>query len=389
MSSATEARAFDEILRDAVASGVTPGVVAIVSDDRGVRYLGAAGSRDVDTSAPITGDTVFRIASMTKVVTAVAALQLEERGLLALDRPVGDILPAFDSLRVLEGFEGDLPRLRRPKRRATIGELITHRSGLSYDTWNADLLRYHALTGVPNVGTGLRDTFEVPLVCDPGDRFNYSTGMDWTGLVIEELSGQPLDRYFEEHIFDPLGMRDTAMELTAEQRSRCAVVHVRDDRGDWVTDPADNAAHPEFFAGGHGLYSTAPDFDRLQRMLLGADPSGNASVLRDDTVRRMFADQIGGLSIPRLRSVLPPFSADVDLGESVTAGFGMFVTTRRRAGMRDVGSGGWAGVYNTEFWVDRARRRSAALYTQTLPFFDPGFVDLVRRFERAVYDAIE
>ena len=372
--------ALDMLLRDGVREGVAPGLVAVVTGRDGIVGLEAEGVRDVRTGAPMTDDTVFRIASMTKVVTAIAALQLVEDGALDLDAAVGDVLPAFDGLRVLEGFRGDEPVLRPPRRRATVRQLLGHTAGLAYDTWNADLLRYHALTGIPNVGSGRRATFAMPLVADPGERCVYSTAMDWVGLVVERVAGEPLERRIARAILDPLGMRDTTVAPSAAQRARLAAVHERDARGEWRATDVDVVAEPEFYAGGHALHTTAPDFARLQAVLLG----DGAPLLGEDTVRGMFRDQ-AGLPVVPLASVLPAFSADVVLPPGTVCGWGVYVATRDDGPLRRApGSGGWSGVYNTTFWIDRARGVAAALYAQTLPFYDPAFVSLAERFEAEV-----
>src|SRR5215210_6609353 len=145
---------IDEVLEDAVAHGAVPGVVALAAGDEGLLYEGAAGVREAGTSDAITADTMMRIASMTKMITTVAALQLVERGELDLDAPVQTYRPEWAELKVLEGFDGDTPRLREPRTRATVRHLATHTSGLGYWFWNADIDRYEQLTGVPNVLPG-------------------------------------------------------------------------------------------------------------------------------------------------------------------------------------------------------------------------------------------
>ncbi len=164
---------------------------------------------------------MFWIASMTKAIVSVAALQLIEQGTLELEQPVADILPAFGALQVLEGFDGDTPRLREPARQATIRQLLTHTSGAGYWFQNADVLRYLQLTGIPDPFAGkLASLYDVPLVADPGTRWEYGTSADWLGLVVREVSGQDLAAYCAEHIFGPLDMPDTTFAPSEEQFAR-------------------------------------------------------------------------------------------------------------------------------------------------------------------------
>ena len=159
---------IDEVLRRAVERGDVPGVVAMAANDDGPIYEGAAGVREAGTDDPITPDTVLRIASMTKMVTTVAALCLYEQGKLDLDAPVETYRPKFADLQVLEGFDGDTPRLRAPASKATVRHLMSHTSGLAYWFWNKDIDRYEQITGVPNVLPGSDEAFKAPLVGDPG-----------------------------------------------------------------------------------------------------------------------------------------------------------------------------------------------------------------------------
>src|SRR4051812_10040285 len=181
--------ALDGLLDHAVQRGAVPGVVALSGDRDGTLYDGAAGT-------PL--DTVFALASMTKAMVSVGALQLIERGRLELEQRVADVLPAFGELQVLEGFDGDEPILRPPASQATIRQLMTHTSGVSYFFSNADLRRYHELTGTPDVTSGLLAALDVPLVWDPGARWEYGMSTDWLGRVIEEVAGADLDEHLRE-----------------------------------------------------------------------------------------------------------------------------------------------------------------------------------------------
>src|SRR5581483_9898925 len=213
------AAAIDGLLRRAVDDGAVPGVVALAGTDRGVLYQGAFGRRVLPDGPAMSLDTVFRIASMTKAVTSVAALQLVEAGKLTLDGPLPDIDPALSRPQVLDGFDaaGD-PILRPARRPITLRHLLTHTAGFAYEAWNASLKRYVAATGTPALASGRLAALRLPLVFDPGERWEYGINTDWVGRLVEAAAGQCLDAYVRDRIAGPLGMDDTAFAPSAGWR---------------------------------------------------------------------------------------------------------------------------------------------------------------------------
>jgi CubicO group peptidase (beta-lactamase class C family) len=380
---------IDAVLRAAVAADAVPGVVAMAAGPDGVLYEGAAGKRSAAADDPIGPDTMMRIASMTKMVTTTAALQLIERGSLRLDAPVREYRPEFADLPVLTGFDGDVPQLREPASQATIQQLITHTAGFGYWFWNADIDRYEQVTGTPNVLPGDIDVFKAPLLSDPGTRFEYGINIDWLGQVIEAVSGQPLDAYFAEHITGPLGMTSTTARMTAEQRANSTPIHVRGEDGAWAATEIDWAQQPDYWGGGHFLYSTPRDYLKFQQMLLGCGTFGDVQVLERATVAAAFANQIGALEFPSaITTAHPELSADMNLGPGLKWGLGLLLNPVQQPGMRAAGSGSWAGLFNTHFWVDPASGITGAIYSQTLPFADPPAFQLYAGFEAALYASL-
>src|SRR5438105_12136962 len=212
---------IDAVLRRGVEAREVPGLVAMAANDKGIFYEGAFGTRDLDQGPPMTLDTIFRLASMTKAVTSVAAMQLVEQSQLQLDQPIGNVLPELAAPQVLEGFDdAGAPRLRPAKRPITLRHLLTHTAGFGYEFDDADLVRYVKATGTPATATGKLAALRLPLVFDPGDRWEYGISIDWVGRAIEAVSGQPLSVYFRDKIFTPLGMTDTAYAISSEQQSR-------------------------------------------------------------------------------------------------------------------------------------------------------------------------
>lgn len=380
---------IDEVLQAAVARGDVPGVVALAAGDDGVLYEGAAGRRAADAGDPIAPDTMLRIASMTKMVTTTAALQLSERGALELDAPVETYRPEFASLQVLEGFDGDTPVLRPPRTRATVRQLITHTAGLGYWFWNRDIDRYEQVTGTPNIMPGSDAVFTSPQLSDPGTRFEYGINIDWLGRVAEAVSGQPLDAYFRDNITGPLGMTNTTAKMTDAQRANSAPVHIRGEDGSWTVTGIDWAQQPDYWAGGTFLYSTPRDYLAFQRMLLGGGKLGDVRILDQATVKEAFTNQIGELDFPAaIATAHPELSADVNLGPDLKWGLGLLLNQAQQPGMRAVGSGGWAGMFNTHFWVDPASRVTGSIFSQTLPFGEPAALQLYADFEQALYAAL-
>jgi len=382
--------AIDHVLQQAVEDGAVPGIVAVAADANGVVYEGAFGKRAVPGGAAMTVDTVFLIASMTKAVTSVAAMQLVEQGKLTLDADMAGVLPELGERLVLEGFDASgAPKLRPARRPITLRHLLTHTAGFSYDIWSADIERYMAYAGVPSIITCRNAALTTPLLFDPGERWEYGINVDFVGKAVEAISGQSLDVYLREHIFSPLGMNDTGFRLTAEKRSRLAAMHARQADGSATTIELELPQEPEFFMGGGGLYGTGLDYLRFVRMILGGGSLSGARILRRETVADMTCNQIGGLEMGVMKSAQPQSSNDVNLFPDIVKkwGLGFMINTADVAGGRAAGSLAWAGLANTYFWIDPHRQRGGVILTQILPFADPQVLDLSGKFERGVYQA--
>ncbi len=378
----------DQVLERAVNAGDVAGVVGVAADDRGVIYEGAFGKRAADADAPMTVDTVVWIASMTKAITSVAAMQLVEQGRIALDEPLSNRLPEVSAVQVLDGFdEAGAPRLRPPRRPITLRHLLTHTAGFTYDIWNPDMIRYQAHAAIPGIIECKKVTLNTPLVFDPGERWEYGINLDWVGQTVERLSGKRLEEYFREHIFAPLGMRDSGFVIGADQRQRLAGMHFRLPDGQLQVIPFEMTQEPEFYMGGGGLYSTGPDYLRFLRMLLGEGQLDGARVLTAESVAEMSQNQIGDLSVGLLKSAIPGSSNDAEFfpGMPKKWGLGYMISTLEAPTGRSAGSLAWAGLANTYYWLDPARRVTGVILTQILPFADPAALGVFDQFERAIY----
>jgi methyl acetate hydrolase len=381
---------IDRLLNDAATSGGVPGVVALAADRNGTFYQGAHGSRSLADGTAMTLDTVFRIASMTKAVTGVAAMQCVERGQLALDQPAGEIMPELADPQVLEGFDTDgKPRLRPARQKITLRQLLTHTAGFVYHVWNPELNRYVEATGVPTVLSGKLAALNMPLAFEPGERWEYGINIDWAGRMVETVSGQDLDAYMREHIFAPLGMHDTGFMPNAEQTARIVQAHARNPDGSLEPIPPQPPTKPEFFAGGGGLCSTGPDYLAFLRMLLNGGTLDGARVLKPETITLMAQSHIGQLNVQPLKSQSPTVSNDAEFFPGMTKKWGLswLINTEDVPGRRSAGSLAWAGLFNTYYWLDPRKQVAGVLLTQMLPFADPTMLHLLDDFETAVYRA--
>ena len=380
------ATGIDETLRSSMQRRKIPAVTAMAATSGKTTYSGAFGKRDSTSGVDVTIDSIFAIASMTKAITTTAALQLVERGKLTLDEPASKHLPELGKLNVLEGFDAaGKPKLRPAVKPVTLRNLMTHTSGFAYDTWDADILKYTSQAGgaiTPGTVAPL-----VPLAFEPGTRWQYGYGMDWTGRLVETVSGQTLEQYFQSNILQPLGMKDTSFLLPAEKFDRLVSTYTRQAGGILKENPRTMPSPPKAFNGGGGLFSTAPDYVRFMQMILHRGKAGKDQILQAKTVEMMSSNQIGALGAGRLQTARPAISSDVDFHPGATDKytFGFLMNPTAYEGGRSAGSLAWAGVYNTYYWIDPHRGICAVVMMQFLPFADKEGVGLLGDFEKAVY----
>jgi methyl acetate hydrolase len=387
-----ELQQIDRVLKEATDRGDVPGVVAMAATPDGRVYRGAFGRRALPEGPAMTADTVFWIASMTKAVTSTAAMQLVEQGRLALDQPIAPVLPELAAPQVLEGFDGEgKPRLRLARGPITLRQLITHTAGFVYAIWNSDIGRYIEQTGTPDIITCQNGALALPLVFDPGEKWDYGINIDWVGKAVECVSGQRLGEYFAEHLFAPLGMTDTAFKLTPGHRARLVAMHARGEDGNLTPIPFEMAQEPEFEMGGGGLYSTAADYLAFARMFLNEGRAEDGrQVLQPQTVELMAKNAIGELTVQPLKTAMPASSNDAEFFPGMVKkwGLGFMISTAAVPGGRSAGSLAWAGLGNTYFWIDPAKRVAGVILMQLLPFADAKALALFDRFEKAVYAAL-
>jgi methyl acetate hydrolase len=382
---------IDAALQSAVDAGTVLGAVAMGCTSEGLVYEGGAGLGNVETGAPITPDSVFWLLSMTKTFTAVACMQLIEQGKLDPEQQAGDILPQLKSPQVLEGFAPDgTPRLRPARQPITVRHLLTHTSGFTYANWSEVLQRFESVTGLPDITSLQNRAFEAPLEFDPGDQWEYGISMDWVGKLVEQVSNQPLEIYFRENIFQPLGMKDSGFFIGSDQRRRVATCSFRQADGSLKPEAFEMPQRPEFFMGGGGAFSTPRDYMRLLRALLNDGALDGTRILRPETVASMRANQIGDLDVHEMRTAAPDWSNSFDQfpGQRHKWGFSFDVNTQPGPYGRAAGSISWGGLLNCYFWVDATKDVTGALFTQVRPFYDERIVSLYGEFESALYQGL-
>jgi len=387
---------IDQAFRKAADAKEIPGVVAVAATGDGILYEGAFGKRDLVKGPDMTPDSVFWIASMTKALTATAAMQLVEQGKLQLDEPISKVLPDLAAPQVLEGFDDNgQPKLRPAKRPITLRQLLTHTAGFTYDFWDADTARYVKVANLPGVITCKNAALTTPLAFDPGDRWEYGINIDFVGKAVEAVSGQNLAVYLREHLFQPLGMKDTGFVIGPDQQARLVTVHAR--KPDGGLDPIEFGIpqEPEFFMGGGGLYGTGRDYLAFLQMLMHGGEFNGARILRPETVAQMSTNNIGDVNISRvvLKTTAPTATPDVDMGQlfpgqDIKWGLSFLINPQQGPAGRSGGSLSWAGLANTYFWVDPSKRVAGVILTQILPFVDPAVMKLYAQFESGVYKAI-
>lgn len=387
----TSTAQIDQALRQACDTKAIPGVVAIAGNGSDVIYQGAFGKRDLSQDQPMTADSVFWIASMTKAITAAAAMQLVEQGKLSLDQPIGKLLPDLASPQVLEGFNADgSPKLRPARGAITLRHLLTHTAGFCYDMWNGDMVKYLETTGTPGIISCKDAALKTPIMSDPGTRWEYGTNIDFVGKAVEAASGKKLGAYLRDNIFAPLGMDDTGFRLGESQRKRLVAMHARGPDGSLQPMPFEIEQIPEFEMGGGGLYGTARDYLSFTQMILNNGRGNGHQVLKSETVKLMGQNHIGEINVGKLPSAIAAVTNDVDLFPDMVKKWGLsfLINTATTPEGRSPNSLFWAGLANTYYWIDPSRNVSGVILMQVLPFADAQCLEAFAAFERGIYDSL-
>jgi CubicO group peptidase (beta-lactamase class C family) len=373
LSSAVLAR-IEPAMQALVDSGRTAGVVTLVARRGEIVHWDATGWRVLGED-PLEPDDVFRIYSMTKPVTSVAAMMLIEEGKLSLDTPLADVLPEFAAVQVLDGTA-----LRPPARPILIRHLLSHTAGLGYGDIGrtpVDSLYRAARLGVWGTAGDLDRTVDaiasLPLAFDPGSRWNYSLGVDVLGRVVEVVSGRTLAEFFQERIFEPLGMDDTGFHVQPEDLDRFTAAYAPSPTGLRVGESNVDGQHTrpaQWYSGGGGLTSTASDYVRFAQMLLNDGELDGVRLLRSETVEAMRTNQLPPELVP-----MPPI-----VGQNHGFGLGFAVSMGEHPGTFR-----WLGIAGTYFWIDPNEDLIVFAWNQLRP---NGGAPIDRIVSEIVYEAI-
>jgi CubicO group peptidase (beta-lactamase class C family) len=373
---------IDALFSDAVQKKQIAGAVVLLARQGTIGYLQGIGLRDAEAGTPMTRDTIFRIASMTKPITSVAAMMLVDRGELKLDDPIAKYLPEFKDAKVaVPGKPGDAARYTTvpAEREITVHHLLTHTSGITYRFFGKPILGdLYREAGVSDglvqtegtIGDNVKRLAKLPLLHQPGSAYEYGLNSDVLGRVIEVASGKDLDTFFREEIFRPLKMRDTYFFLPGEKKERLAALYTPDKdkkisrvgeepvkAGALIYSASFPYQGPRtFFSGGAGLVSTAADYGRFLQMLLNGGELDGVRLLKAETAKKMTENQIGELPMG--------FGSP---GSRFGYGFGILIDPAKAKDVASAGTYTWGGIFNTYFWVDPQKKVIGIMMTQLYP----------------------
>jgi CubicO group peptidase (beta-lactamase class C family) len=390
--SATAIGRIDSLLQQYTDKHFIGGATALVAKDGKVVYYKAVGKRNFDKQ-PMEPTDIFRIASQTKAITAVAVMMLYEEGKFLLDDPISKFIPAFANPVVIDSFIAtDTSYTTKPaKREITIRDLLTHTSGIHYSqigskAFNAIYGKNGITSGIGVKGHVLRDDIiklgKLPLAHQPGEKYTYGLNSDVLGYLVEVVSGQTLDKFFKFHIFDPLGMKDTYFFLPKDKQNRLTVLYGEDEaklvakkeatfplNGDWITDYPNTAG--TYFSGGGGLSSTAYDYSLFMQMMLNKGTYNGHRLLSPSSVEMMTMNQTAQFGLP-----------DANFG----LGFGL--TTQKEKAKLGISPGSyqWGGMFSSSYWIDPEKHIIAQLFINQLPMSHGEIHD---KFKALIYAALK
>jgi CubicO group peptidase (beta-lactamase class C family) len=394
-----DAKALDRLDRHFahyVDEGRLPGFLVSVARGGRVAHLTAHGHRDLAAGLPVEADTLWRIYSMTKPVTAVAALILVEEGRLSLDDPVAEYLPAFAHPRVYVDGSGDGVTTRPADGPIRVRHLMTHTAGLTFAFYHSHpvdaLYREAGLESSVLPGSDLAKTVDVyaslPLQFEPGTQWNYSVASNVLGRVVEIVAGQSLDVLFAERVLGPLGMTDTGFWVRDEQADRLAELYGEKDDG--TIEPVPGlplrGGLPRLLSGSGGLASSAYDVHRFAEMLRRRGELDGTRLLSAETVDLMTSNHLPGGADLRAFGTKPAHDEPGNDGVGFGLGVSVVIDPARTLAPSSLGSFGWSGAASTTFWVDPVRDLTVQFFTQVRPKSLKLFPDLKRLVHEAVVD---
>jgi CubicO group peptidase (beta-lactamase class C family) len=376
---------IDHAMRRFVDEGKIAGTVTLLARQGKVAHFGATGLMDLEARRPMDREAIFRIASMTKPITATSVLMLFEEGHFLLDDPVAEFLPEFAHTKVFVRETDHGPEVADLERPITIRHLLAHTSGLTYDFYPGPVSRIYAKEQIQRRDEGLVDKMRrlaaLPLVHQPGARWTYGLSHDVLGRLVEVISGQPFDVFLRQRIFAPLEMADTGFHVPLPELSRLAPVYTTAGRAGLKRDEnqPDRSQPPAFLSGGSGLVSTAADYGRFCEALLNGDTRSGTRLLGRKTIELMTADQWHGANNPY------PHGFPVLPGYGYGLGVRTLVDVAQSGVPSSLGEYGWGGAHGTDFWIDPREQMVGVLMVQLVPLdFRPAWTFKVLAYQALV-----
>jgi len=373
------AAAISTVLKSATDRGDVPGVVVAVVNKDGMLYNEAFGKSSTLGNTAMTKDTIFNMASMTKPVTSVAIMLLVDEGKLKLDDEVAKYLPKWKDPVVISKFnEADASYETRPAKRAiTIRHLLTHTSGIGYGFASPMLTKIMEKTK--------KAELDLPLLFDPGESWAYGASTRVLGHVVEAISGQKIDAFLQSRILGPLGMNDTSYLVPSAKYSRVVAVNARGTDGKFVERPMP-ATLPAQVQGDGGLYGTASDYGLFLRMLLNRGTLNGKRILSEQSAKVMLEPNTGNVVVKEQQSANLSLSRNFPVGAGKDKwGLGFQLAAEKLPNRRSPGSGTWAGIFNTHFFIDPSREIGVIVMMQTLPFYEEASMKVYSGVEETVY----
>lgn len=382
--SAQRLERIDTVMKEYIDGNKIAGATCLVSRHGKIAYFKSFGMADIETGTKMSNDSMFRICSMSKAITSTAVMILYEEGKFLLSDPVSKYIPEFANSVVMEpSSTGKTYALVPAKQEITIRNLLNHTSGITYggglqkDLYDKAGMTVGLTPTEGTIGEMIRRLADLPLICQPGEEFNYGMSIDALGYLVEVVSGQPLNEFMRARIFKPLGMDDTCFILPREKLPRLARIYAPNKDGVLVKDSVDPSylCTQTYFSGGAGLVSTAPDYWKFAQMILNKGELNGVRILSPKTVELMETNSIGDLySAFRIHS-----------GDKFGLGFGI----RTERGVFDenesLGILGWDGAFYTRFWIDPKEDLVGVFMTQSRDWS----LDLINKYRVLVYQAME
>ncbi|RAK93887.1 beta-lactamase family protein [Aspergillus costaricaensis CBS 115574] len=409
---AADAAARAEI--DSRTDGVSPQIPGLVycavNRAGNTIFSHASGKTSLDGNSPMTMDTIFWLASCTKLVTSIACMQLVERGTLELDNSaqLESLAPELRNVQVLERTADGKFHLVPKQRSITLRMLLNHTSGFGYAFEDLKLRDWSRPVGLDDFSGNVSDVLHRPLVNQPGTKFQYGVGLDWAGVIVERASGLSLEDYFQLYIYQPLGIKDISFFPTTEMKLSLAAMHQRAKDGTLsvrdhlyrypLLPPNPGGEEDRFCMGGAGCFGKPLEFCRIVAALLndGTSPHTGAKIVTSETVEEIFTDQIP--TMPRYCNEYTPSGKPelanpcplIPCSEDLTEGWGLSFSlshTERPSG-RAAGSGSWEGLANLFWFADRTNGIGGIIASQILPYGDLEVINCSESVEKIIYNGL-